>query len=181
MKENISSLSIIPHLFSKTNSRIGLALSENLNGLMAWPVRWGIEDSMYIWKNNGMWPCYCCTIGYREYIEENARNFPVLERKGEWRQGLFVIGCKSIELWNLWFPYYWQPGLCWQMVESRMLYVGIQESVLLHVWLLFSFKADHKAARMVMPFSAQDGAILADYRSEAECSILATGKNAKAD
>ena len=34
---------------------------------------------------------------------------------------------------------------------------------------------------MVMPFSAHDGAILADYRSEAECSILAKGKNAKAD
>ena len=34
---------------------------------------------------------------------------------------------------------------------------------------------------MVMLFSAQDGAILAEYRSEAECSILATGKNAKAD
>ena len=48
MKKNISSLPIIPHLFSKTNSRIGLALSENLNGLMAWPVGWGIEDSMYI-------------------------------------------------------------------------------------------------------------------------------------
>ena len=62
-----------------------------------------------------------------------------------------------------------------------MLCVGIQESVLLYVCLLFSFKADHKAARMVMPFSAQDGAILADYRSEAECSILAKGKNAKAD
>ena len=30
-----------------------------------------------------MWPWYCCTIGYREYIEENARNFPVLERKGD--------------------------------------------------------------------------------------------------
>ena len=26
---------------------------------------------------------------------------------------------------------------------------------------------------MVMPFSAQDGAIIADYRNEAECSILA--------
>ena len=48
MKKNISSLSIILHLLSKTNSRIGLALSENLNGLMVWPVRWGIEDSMYI-------------------------------------------------------------------------------------------------------------------------------------
>ena len=34
---------------------------------------------------------------------------------------------------------------------------------------------------MVMPFSAQDGAILADYRSEEECSILAKGKHAKAD
>ena len=68
-----------------------------------------------------------------------------------------------------------------RMVESRMLYVGIQESVLLYVWLLFSFKADHKAARMVMPFSAQDGAIIADYRNEAERSILAKGKNAKAD
>ena len=33
---------------------------------------------------------------------------------------------------------------------------------------------------MVMPFSAQDGAILADYRNEAECSLLAKGKNAKA-
>ena len=61
------------------------------------------------------------------------------------------------------------------------MYVGIQESVLLYVRLLFIFKADHKAARMVMPFSAQDGAILADYRNEAECSLLARGKNAKAD
>ena len=34
---------------------------------------------------------------------------------------------------------------------------------------------------MVMPFSAQDGAILADYRNEAECSLLAKGKHAKAD
>ena len=34
---------------------------------------------------------------------------------------------------------------------------------------------------MVMPFSVQDGAILADYRSEAECSLLAKGKHAKAD
>ena len=32
---------------------------------------------------------------------------------------------------------------------------------------------------MVMPFSAQDGAILADYRSEVECFILVKGKNAK--
>ena len=71
--------------------------------------------------------------------------------------------------------------LLWKKVENRMLYVGIQESVLLYVWLLFSFKADHKAARMVMPFSAQDGAILADYRNEAECSLLAKGKHAKAD
>ena len=61
------------------------------------------------------------------------------------------------------------------------MYVGIQESVLLYVRLLFIFKADHKAARMVMPFSAQDGAILADYRNEAECSLLAKGKHAKAD
>ena len=49
----------------------------------------------------------------------------------------------------------------------------------MYVWLLFRFKADHKAARMVMSFSAQDGAILADYRNEAECSLLAKGKNAK--
>ena len=34
---------------------------------------------------------------------------------------------------------------------------------------------------MVMPFLVQDGAILADYRSEAECSLLAKGKHAKAD
>ena len=34
---------------------------------------------------------------------------------------------------------------------------------------------------MVMTFSAQDGAILADYRNEAECSLLAKGKHAKAD
>ena len=53
--------------------------------------------------------------------------------------------------------------------------------MLLYVLLLFRFKADHKAARMVMPFSAQDGAILADYRNEAECSLLAKGKHAKAD
>ena len=32
---------------------------------------------------------------------------------------------------------------------------------------------------MVMPFSAQDGAILADYRSEAECSILAKARMQK--
>jgi hypothetical protein len=32
-----------------------------------------------------------------------------------------------------------------------------------------------------MPFSAQDGAIFADYRSKAECSILAKDKNVKAD
>ena len=50
--------------------------------------------------------------------------------------------------------------------------------MLLYVWLLFSFKADHKAVRMVMPFSAQDGAILADYRNEAECSLI-KAKNAK--
>lgn len=48
MKENISSLPIIPNLLSKTNSRIGLALSENLNALMVWPVGWEIEDWMYI-------------------------------------------------------------------------------------------------------------------------------------
>ena len=34
---------------------------------------------------------------------------------------------------------------------------------------------------MVMPFSAQDGALLAAYRNEAECPLLAKGKNAKAD
>ena len=54
-----------------------------------------------------------------------------LERKGEWRQGLVVIGCKSIELWNLWFPYYWQPGLCWLVVESRMLYVNPWDMLLI--------------------------------------------------
>ena len=32
---------------------------------------------------------------------------------------------------------------------------------------------------MVMPFSAQDGVILADYRNEAECSILAKARMQK--
>ena len=61
------------------------------------------------------------------WLTEAYSTFPVLERKGEWRQGLVVIGCKSIELWNLWFPYYWQPGLCWLMVESRIHYVKQKE------------------------------------------------------
>ena len=34
---------------------------------------------------------------------------------------------------------------------------------------------------MVMPFSVQDGAILADCGSKAEYPLLAKGKNAKAD
>ena len=49
------------------------------------------------------------------WLTEAYSTFPVLERKGEWR------------LWNLWFPYYWQPGLCWLMVESRIHYVKQKE------------------------------------------------------
>lgn len=49
-----------------------------------------------------MWPCYCCTIGYREFIEENARNFPFLER-GESRECILVIDMASL-------PGNWQKG-----------------------------------------------------------------------
>lgn len=49
-----------------------------------------------------MWSYCCCTIGYREYIEENARNFPVLER-GESREYILVIDMASL-------PDNWQKG-----------------------------------------------------------------------
>ena len=43
--------------------------------------------------------------------------------------GTYHIGCKSIELWNLWFPYYWQPGLCWLVGESWFLYVRTKGNI----------------------------------------------------
>ena len=75
---------------------------------------------------------------------KHAVRFPFWRERVEWRQFLVVIGCKSIKLWNIWFQYYGQPGLCWLVGESRLLYVRAKGSVLIVPSVFFIKEAIHR-------------------------------------